>query len=503
MPVRKQTMRRALSLSACLLASACAVGPNFHKPTPPAAQTYLPTPPVVPDKSQEFITGLDIQGDWWQLFHAPQLDQLVKQALAANPSLEAAQAALRQAREDVYAQEGSYLPSLDGSFQPSRTKTATRSVSVASSNGSPYYTLYTAQLAVSYTPDVFGANRRQVENLAATAQLQRFQLEATYLTLTANVVTAAINEAALRDQITATQNIIHAESDLLGVLNKQFELGQVSQVDVLAQRAALAQAAATLPPLQKQLDQQRDALAALLGETPEKTIKQHFVLGDIALPQRLPVSIPAALIDQRPDIRQAEETLHAASANVGVAVAARLPVLNLTASGGSQANFFRQLFSPGNGFWTIAATLSEPIFDGGTLLHKERGARAALDQAKAQYRATAIAAFQNVADCLAALQADAAAVNAAATAAQSAEASLHLITLQVENGQTSYVGILNAQQTALTAEVNLIQAKASRLSDTAALFQALGGGWWHRNDVQVKDIDASDPLALLGWKNPN
>jgi len=494
------TMNRKIpyvAMAAALLSS-CAVGPDYKRPAPPAAAGYLPTRETIPDRAQEFVRGQDIPGQWWALFHSPALNTLIAHAMAANPNLVAAQASLRQAREDVYAQEGSYLPSLSATFEPSRTKTATRSVSFASANGSPYYTLFTAQLGVSYTPDVFGMNRRQVENLVAQSEQQRFQLEATYLTLTSNIVAAAINEASLRGQIAATLQIIAAETDLLAVLQKQYELGQVAQLDVLAQQAALAQAQATLPPLQKQLDQQRDALSVLAGASPDKILPQRFVLDDIQLPKQLPVSIPAALVNQRPDIRQAEENLHSASALVGVAIANRLPLLNLTAMGGSQANYFRDLFAPGNGFWTIAASLTQPVFDGGTLLHKARSAWAALDQAKAQYRATTLSAFQNVADALAALQADANAVQAATTAAEAAAAALRIVHIQVNLGQTAYLSILNAEQTALQAQLTLIQARASRLADTAGLFQALGGGWWHRADVQVKDIHGDDPLAVIG-----
>jgi len=488
----------ALGITFALLQTSCAVGPDFRKPELPPSTGYLPGKLEAHDQAQEFVQEMDIPGQWWTLFGSKNLNALIEKSLAANPNLEAAQASLRQAREAVYAQEGSYLPNVSASFQPSRTKTATRSVSIASANGSPYYSLYTAQLAVSYSPDILGANRREVESLVATAQQLRFQLEATYLTLTSNLVTAAINEASLRDQLAATHEIIKIETDLLTILQRQYDLGQVSKVDVLAQQAALAQAKATLPPLQKQLDQQRDALAALVGVPPNQPVPQNLTLSEIALPKQVPVSVPAKLVDQRPDVRQAEEVLHAATAEIGVAVANRLPVLNLTAGGGSQANFFKDLFASGNGFWAIAATVSQPVFDGGTLLHKERGAHAAAEQAAAQYRATTLAAFQNVADSLAALQTDADALEASASADQAASDSLHLISLQTELGQTAYLGVLNAQQTALQAKLNLIQAKANRLSDTAALFQALGGGWWHRDDVKVKDINGNDPLALIG-----
>jgi NodT family efflux transporter outer membrane factor (OMF) lipoprotein len=490
--------RSTRGVLAILLLSGCAVGPDYHKPAAPAATSYRPGALLAHDPAQQFVQGMDIPGQWWALFHSPQLNTLIERALAANPNLDAAQAALRQARENVYAQEGSFLPSLDATFSPSRTKTATRSVSIASANGSPYFSLYTADLAASYTPDVFGANRRQVENLVAVADQQRFQLEATYLTLTSNLVTACINEASLRGQIDATRQIIALETDLLSVLNRQYALGQVAQVDVLAQQAALAQAAATLPPLQKQLDQQRDALAVLIGTSPDQKIAQSFRLDDIGLPPQVPVSLPASLVDQRPDVRQAEANLHAASALVGVAIANRLPVINLTAQAGTQANYFRDMFASGNGFWVLAASLTQPVFDGGTLLHKARAAWAALDQAQAQYRGTALSAFQNVADALAALQQDADSLAAAREAEQAAAETLRIVRLQVSLGQVAYLSILNAQQTSLQAELALIQAKANRLSDTAALFAALGGGWWHRDDVRVRDIHGNDPLAVVG-----
>jgi NodT family efflux transporter outer membrane factor (OMF) lipoprotein len=492
-----KTMRQLPALLACLLAG-CAVGPDFHRPAKPDSPDYGATKMVPHDAAQDFVKNQDIPGQWWALFHSAPLNALIDRALVASPNLQSAQAALVQARENLYAQEGNFFPSLSATFEPSRNKTATRSVSFASANGSPYYTLITAQLDVSYTPDVWGGIRRQVENLVATAEQQRFQLEATYLTLTSNLVAAAINEASLREQIKATRQIIGAETDLLTILKKQLAVGQVAQVDMLAQQAALAAAKATLPPLQKQLDQQRDAIAAFVGQAPDKALPETFTLDQIELPKQIPVTIPAILVDQRPDIRQAEENLHAASANVGVAVANRLPSLTLSAYGGSQSNFFKDLFASGNGFWTIAASLTQPVFDGGTLLHKARAARAALDQAEAQYRNTTLAAFQNVADVLAALQADADALAAATLAAQSAEETLRIVRLQVSLGQVAYLGILNAQQTTLQAELTLVQAKANRLADTAALFQALGGGWWHRDDAKVRDVRGDDPLAIVG-----
>ena len=488
-----------------MLLQGCAVGPDFHKPAPPATASYTLGELAPPDGLQSFVPGLDIPGEWWILFHNQALDRLIRRALAANPTLTAAQAALRQARETVYAQEGSFFPDISATFEPSRNKTATRSVSPASGlglNGNPYYGLITAQLAVSYTPDVFGGNRRQVESLVAQAEQQRFQLEATYLTLTSNLVAAAVNEAALRAQIAATRQIIAAETELLTVLRKQYTAGQIAEVDALAQEAALALAQAALPPLQRQLDVQRDAIAVLTGARPDEVVPETFALEDIALPRALPVSIPAVLVTQRPDIRQAEEALHSASALVGVAIANRLPSLTLTASGGSQSNFFNKLFASGNGFWSIAAAVTQPVFDGGTLLHRARAARATLDQAQAQYRSATLNALQNVADSLHALQADAATLAAAQRAERAAAASLRIIRLQVQLGQAAYLGILSAQQAALQARLTAVQATAGRLTDTAALFQALGGGWWHRQDVEVEDVHGDRVLGVLGVLDP-
>ena len=487
-------------LTACALAG-CAVGPDYHRPAPPAAQGYAPAPLAAHDDAQTYVRGLDIPGQWWTLYHSPQLNALVQRAYAGNPTLQSAQAALLQSRENLYAQEGNFFPSLSATFEPTRNKTATRSVSVASGyqlGGNPYYTLITAELAVSYSPDIWGLNRRQVENQVAQTAQQRFQLEATYLTLTSNIVNAAITEASLRAQIKATEQIIAAERELLAVLNKQLAVGQIAGVDQLAQVTALAQAQATLPPLRRQLDQQRDALATLVGVPPDQVIQEQFVLDDIALPKQLPVSLPASLVNQRPDVRQSEANLHAATANVGVAIANRLPSLTLSAQGGSQSNFFRQLFASGNGFWTIAASVTQPLFEGGMLLHKARAARAALAQATADYRNTTLTAFQNVADTLAALQADADTLAAATRAQQAAAETLRIVRLQVSLGQVAYLGILNAQQAALQAELTLIQARAARLADTTALFQALGGGWWHRDDAGVRDLRGDDPLAIVG-----
>jgi len=485
-------MRRycALPLILSILAG-CAVGPDFQTPAPPAAAGYTAEPlpgktasaPVAHGQAQTMQPGQDIAADWWHLFQSDPLNALVEQALANNPTLPAAQAALTIAQENTAAQRGLYLPSVSAGLSASRNLTPTGSVSPASASGSPYYSLITPQLSVSFVPDVFGANRRAVEGAEAVEAGQRFALEATWVTLTSNVVAGAIQEAALRGQIQAVKDTIQAQTDLLRILRRQQSLGQVAGADVASQEAALAQSEMMLPPLQKQLDQQRNALTALAGRLPTQEIEQTFDLKGLTLPTEIPVSIPSDMLRQRPDVRQAEENLHAASAAIGQAVAARIPQIGITGQLGNSANALNQLFTPGTNLWTIAGGLTQPIFDGYALMHKERAARAAFDQAAEQYRGTVLTAFQNVSDSLRALGSDAQAVRAAANAQAAAARSLAIKRRQLELGQVAYAILLNAEYTEAQARMALVQAQALRLADTAALFQALGGGWWHRADA--------------------
>jgi NodT family efflux transporter outer membrane factor (OMF) lipoprotein len=290
----------------------------------------------------------------------------------------------------------------------------------------------------------------------------------------------------------ATQETVRIETDVLSILRRQLALGQVSGADVAAQEAALAQAQQALPPLQKQLAQQRDALAALSGHFPSEAVAAQFDLDHLALPIALPVSLPARLVEQRPDVRAAEASLHSASAQIGVAVAARLPQITLTANIGNSANSVASMFTPGTNFWTVAGGLTTPIFDAGTLLHKQRAAEAAFDQAVAQYRGTVLTAFQSTADALRALQADAAGLQAAVAAEHAAQRSLTIVQTQLRLGQVPYLALLNAENTLQQARLARVLAEASRLSDTAALFQALGGGWWNRSDIPAP----GDPAVI-------
>ena len=495
-------MRRALTpflplllgaYAVALSLTACAVGPDFERPAAPAANALGPAPvetasaPGLAGEAQRFSAETEIPAQWWELFHSTALNKLIEEALAHNADLAAAQAALRVARETGKANEGQFFPQLTGSFQASREKDPTNTVQPTAANGSPQLNLFTPQVSVGYVPDVWGGIRRGQESLDAQTEAQAFQLEATHLTLTANLVVAAITEASLRGQLTATRRVIEIERETLDISKKQLALGQIGGADLLAQEAALAQAEQTLPPLEKQLAQQRHQLTALLGCLPGEEPGDRFELADLQLPQELPLALPSRLVAQRPDIRMAQANMQSASAQVGVAIANRLPDIALSGTIGSEASQIQQLFMPGNGLWSIQGTLTQPLFDGFALMHKERAARAALDQAADQYRGTVITAFQNVADCLTALKIDADGLRAATTAASAADRSLAIVRKQLEVGQIGYLSLLNAEQTALQAHIALVQAQAARLADTAALIEALGGGWWSRGQNSTSE----------------
>jgi NodT family efflux transporter outer membrane factor (OMF) lipoprotein len=490
------------------VAGGCAVGPRYHKPEAPANAGYAPTPlaetssstPIRGGDVQHFISGRDLPFEWWQLFRSPALNALVTQAFKANPTVTAAQAALAQAQELVRAQRGFFLPTVAAGFQAERVKVAgnnTQSSSLgvqANGNnlGQPrqpavplYYRFYTAQLSVGFVPDVFGANRRQVETLAAQTDAQRFALEATYVTLASNVVAAAIQEASLRAQIEATRQIIAADEKSLAVLRNQLRVGFAMRIDVAAQEAALAQAETLLPPLQKQLEQTRDLIRALVGHLPNDA-DETFEFDALQLPAELPVSLPAKIIEQRPDVRAAEAQLHAANAQVGVAVAAMLPQFSITGTVGGNADQIPWLFRGGGTFWTIIGGVTQPIFEGGTLLHTKRAADAALKQAATQYQSTVIAAYQNVADTLHASLSDAEALAGAVEVERASKVTYDLTRRQLEVGYANYLALLSAEATYNQALLTRVQAQATRYGDTIALFQALGGGWWNRKEVAAR-----------------
>lgn len=478
-----------IGLVVSLALAGCAAGPDFKSPEAPAnaaGHTYLPAAlpaqtaeaGVFAGAAQRFALGEDIPAQWWSLFHSSALDQLIRNAIQQSPNMAAAQAALRQTQEVLNAQSGSLLvPNVAAQVGVAREHGSALATGVP---GGTLFNLANASVNVSYTLDLFGASRRTLESLQAAVDYQRFQAEATYLTLTANLVTAAIREASLREQLKATREVLDAQQQQLVAIEKQFVLGAIPRAALLAQRNQVAQTLASLPALEKILAQTRHQLSVLAGKLPSEPGMPEFHLDSLKLPQDLPVSLSSALVRQRPDIRAAEALLHEASARVGIATANQYPQITLSGRYGSAAADSGDLFRGGTGFWNLAAGLTQPIFNGGALSAQRRAAIAAYDQAEAQYRATMLAAFQNVADCLRALESDASTLKAQAEAEALAREALDLITRQYQLGAVSHLSLLDAQRTYQQVRIALVQAQAARYADSAALFQALGGGWWNR-----------------------
>lgn len=487
-----------------LALAGCAVGPDFQRPRAPEAAGYVPgAAPAAPAgdirDGIRFEAGGDISAQWWTLFRSPALNALVDRALAANPDLAAAQAALRQARENVEVQRGLFFPAVQASYSPSRTKVAGNNGSSApglQGNGTVIeapdgaalpviYNFHTAQLSVGYAPDVFGGTRRLVESTQAQAEAQRYATEAARITLASHVVAAAIQEASLRAQIKAAEGIVAANARALEVLRRQYRAGYAGAADLAAQENAAAQAEQLLPPLTTQLQQIRDLIRVLAGNPPDRDVAETFDLASLHLPDPLPLSLPAELVRQRPDIRAAEEQLHAATAQVGVAAAARWPQFSLTAAMGGEASHFDQMFWNSGKFFSVVGGVSQTLFDGGASRHRQRAAEAAMEQAEALYRSTVLGAFQNVADTLHALQGDTTGLAAATRAEAAARKTFELVRRQKEAGYADVLTLGSAEQAWNQSALTLAQARAAQLGDAVALFQALGGGWWNRADSQA------------------
>ncbi|HEX4377423.1 MAG TPA: efflux transporter outer membrane subunit [Steroidobacteraceae bacterium] len=463
---------------AIALLSGCEVGPDFRRPAAPTVEAYVPGAGAA-TRATPIVTGLAPSQQWWTAFQSPVIDQLVHQAIAANPDLDAAKAALRAARENAAAQRGTLFPSLSGTLSATRRQDPTGTLSPTLSSGASIFALRTGELDVSYSLDLFGQNRRQLESLVASADAQRFAMQAAYLTLVSNTVTAAISRASLQTQIDSTRALIHSDRGSLEILKNQYESGSISQAPLSAQEAVLAQVEATLPGLEAQLAAQQNLLASLTGRLPTQMPPVELNLSMLILPQQLPLVLPSQLVDRRPDVRQAEAQLHAATADVGVATASMLPQITLSADLGTTATQLSRLLQAGSNYWSYGGSLSQTLFQGGALLHKRRAAVALMDQAGAQYRSTVLQAFRDVADTLQALDADARTLEAQQRAAHAAADSLALVQRNLTLGCVTYLDLLTAQALYSQAVISRAQAQGAQLTDTVALFQVLGGDWWN------------------------
>lgn len=508
-----------------VILTGCAAGPDFKRPVAPASGAYAPQSlpaktaeaDTLQGQAQSFVAAKQIPADWWTLFQSARLNTLIERAFRANPDIEAAQAALRAAQQNVVAQQGFFYPTIGVSYSPSRNKLAgnmggnspglqgngTLIQTFSNPNAGPggkfngpaYYNFHVAQLTVGYVPDVFGMRRRQVESAKAQLEVQQMQLQASYITLASNVVAAAFQEASVRAQLAAVEKVVAINRENLDIMRHQLQSGYLAEIDVAAQQAALAQAEQAVPPLRNQLEQTRDMIRALAGNTPDMDVPETFELSDLHLPDELPLSLPSKLVEQRPDVRIAEAQLHDASAQYGVAIANRLPQFSVQAGMGGMASTPDWMFRAGGGFFNLVGNVAQTIFDGGTLKAQSKAAEQALNQAGAQYRSTVISALQNVADTLHAIESDADALKAAAASDRANKKLLELTREQYRLGFVSYQNLLMAEQNYQLSTISLVQAQASRLGDTAALYQALGGGWWNRDDAASTEGKAATLAA--------
>lgn len=459
-------MRRGLALA--VLLGGCAVGPRYVPPAPPATEAYL-TVAVPP----QIVAG-EIAPEWWRAFGSPELDRLVAMALAANSDLQVAEATLRQSREQARAAGALLLPTVDASLISERSKSS-QYLSPVLNQQQFNFSLQTAQVNVSYPFDLFGGARRQIESAQTAAESQYYKAAAARLTLTTNTVVAAIEEASLREQLAAARASVAANASLLDLTEKRQKIGALGLADVATQATALGTAEAAVPPLEKALVHQQAALSILLGREPSLQLPATIELDRLTLPATAPLRLPSELVRQRPDIRAAAASLHGASADVGVAIAARLPAITLTAAAGGASPNFTDLFRNGNPFWQVIGGITQPLFHGGDLRHRQRAAEAALDAATAQYRSTVLGAFVDVSDALTAIRTDEKTLAATLRADAAAQQSLGFVRRQAELGAgdsvTTFIATAQAAQTSLA----LVQARAARFADRAGLVQALGG----------------------------
>src|SRR5258706_13308217 len=446
--------------------------------------TAIPLPPPVPattispksGSAQQVAPGVAVRSDWWRAFGCDTLDRLVELALRSNNDLESGWGSLSQSQKLERATGGSLLPQDGGGYQDEEFQ-ASRTLPPPLYNSNEYlYTLHTAQVTVSYSPDLFGGTRNKIASARAAAEVARYRLLAARNLVVANLVNAVIARASLTAQIDAAQTGIRSNREILDLLGKRQALGDIGAADVAAQQTLLATAEGTLPPLIRQRDHQLGLIAILTGNAPGSPEPVLPTMADLRLPGTLPAALPAAIVANRPDVRAAEAQMRGAAADVGTAIAARWPNLMLSATAGGEATNFADMFASGNPFFALLGGVTQPIFHGGALRHQQKAAEAALEGAKAQYRAAALQAFADVDDAMSGLKTDGDALDAAARANDAATQNLFFSRRQLELGGVGTLGLLNASAAAAQASSQLLQAQSARLSDTVALSQALGGG---------------------------
>ncbi len=474
-------MRTALLLAAAALAG-CTLGPDFKSPDAPAAPSYTgaaqaETTVTADGVAQRLVAAPAPRNDWWTLFRSPELDALVAQALASNPSVDEARARLAQAREQMSAQDASLTwPQVDLDAGVKRQQIDPAALGFPQAATPPPFTVYNLGLDISYTLDLFGGTRRQMEAAGAHVDYAATELDVARRTLAANVVSAALRAATLRSRIATTEALLATQRAQLSIAEQRFALGAVAEVDVENQRALVAQTAALLPPLKGQLAATEHEIASYLGKAPADATIPPFTLAMFTLPAEIPVTLPAELVRQRPDVRASEALMHEASANVGVATANLYPKFTISGNGGTTRTSFADIAN-GINVWSIGLSLLQPVFHGGELQAQKRASEAAFDAARAAYRGTTVRAIVEVANAMAALEADSQALAARDTELAATRRVAVITRQRYDLGGVSQLVLLDAERQWRSAALDHDVAVGQRYSDTAALLAALGGTW--------------------------
>jgi NodT family efflux transporter outer membrane factor (OMF) lipoprotein len=478
---RRYVLRALYVVLSCAV-SACLLGPDFVRPKAPASERYTfeekPAATVAAEgRVQRFHQATRIAADWWRLFDCPKLDAVVMESFANNPTLQAALASLRQSQDNLRAGYGVFYPALSAGFQPTRQQFSP--ARFGQSSGTSIFSLFTLSTAVSYTLDVWGGERRMVEGLGAEVDVQYYTALGTYLTLSGNIVNAIVAEAAYSAEIKATEQIVNMMQEQVAITQAQARAGTTAYTALLSLQTQLEETRATLPPLRQQLAHTRHLLATLAGRGPADWAPPQVEFGDLKLPNEIPVTLPSDLVRQRPDILAAEALLHNSSAQIGVATAALFPSFTLNANYGWNSTTLSTLFASSAAFWTMGAALATPVLQGPTLWYQRKAAIDAYQQSAATYRQVVLAALAQVADALDALQHDAQTLRAQSQALNAAAEDVRLIQINYQAGTVNYLQVLIANNQYYQAQLGFLQAMGQRLQDTAALFVALGGGWWN------------------------
>ncbi len=487
MSTSANSMRFAGLLAGCAVLGGCVVGPNFSRPAPPALNAYpaaiMPVKPA-DGVAQTIAPGVAIDPAWWRSFGSSALDDLVDAGLKGSPTLVSATAALQQSRALARQGAGVFYPQVNADAAATREHTNPALLGDAGSGST--YSLYTVSGSVSYALDLFGGERRSVEARDAQADYQRNAVGAARLLLTGSIVNAAIARAGYADNLAVLADIVRMDSAQRDILTARYQSGYGAWADVLVAEQQLADDRASLATIRQRLAAATTLLSQLMGREPAAAIPPPPALAELVLPADVPVSLPSQLVRQRPDILEAEATLHQTSAQIGVATAAMYPSISLTGSYGSASTALSRLAGPAGAFWSVGPSIDIPIFHGGALLNARRAAQSANARALADYRQTVLVALEQTADCLQALDVDAEIAAASRSAFDAADGNRALGAANLSGGIIAEFDAMTLDIVADRAGLVRAGARAQRLQDVVALDVASGGGWTSAAKVAPK-----------------